>query len=270
EASALYNRGYFGTPRSGGALELDLLEAVYLVEADRLEVRREGRRVSARDLFRAAGAAVPSFEIRYLVYRDLRQRGYVVESRGDPIDFQVYPRGGAPKKTPRGRHRRGGSSGAARGRLLRQDGRSPVAAEPPGDRVPPQGRDRRSPERRHGPADPLGAAHEGSEGHPAGLRSSAPGLRGPDRPRRDLQDRLQVRVALPRLRGRSGIAPREVSRPRGPEGTSRRMAGDQPRGATRAWREEADPLRRGRLRRAVCETRTRPSLRFLRVVATYL
>src|SRR5947199_223729 len=57
EASALYNRGYFGTPRSGGALELDLLEAVYLVEADRLEVRREGRRVSARDLFRAAGAA---------------------------------------------------------------------------------------------------------------------------------------------------------------------------------------------------------------------
>src|SRR5439155_104130 len=61
---------------------------------------REGRRVSARDLFRAAGAAVPSFEIRYLVYRDLRQRGYVVESRGDPIDFQVYPRGGAPKKTP--------------------------------------------------------------------------------------------------------------------------------------------------------------------------
>src|SRR5213595_743478 len=75
EASALYNRGYFGTPRSGGALELDLLEAVYLVEADRLEVRRGGRRVSARDLYRAAGAAVPSFEIRYLVFRDLRQRG---------------------------------------------------------------------------------------------------------------------------------------------------------------------------------------------------
>src|SRR5438552_12189096 len=55
EASALYNRGYFGTPRSGGALELDLLEVVYLVEADRLEVRRGGRRVSARDLYRAAG-----------------------------------------------------------------------------------------------------------------------------------------------------------------------------------------------------------------------
>jgi tRNA-intron endonuclease, archaea type len=100
EASTLYNRGYFGNPKSGGSLELDLLEAVYLVEAERLEVRRSARRVSARDLFRAAGTAVPSFEILYLVYRDLRQRGYIVESREGPIDFQVYPRGGAPKKTP--------------------------------------------------------------------------------------------------------------------------------------------------------------------------
>src|SRR5439155_1587307 len=91
---------YFGTPRSGGSLELDLLEAVYLVEAERLEVRRGGRAVSARDLFRAAGTAVPSFEILYLVYRDLRQRGYIVESRSGSVDFQVYPRGGAPKKTP--------------------------------------------------------------------------------------------------------------------------------------------------------------------------
>src|SRR5437870_12676393 len=81
EASTLYNRGYFGSPRSGGGLELDLLEAVYLVEADRLEVRRGGRAVSARDLFRAAGTAVPAFEIRYLVYRDLPPRGYVVQSR---------------------------------------------------------------------------------------------------------------------------------------------------------------------------------------------
>src|SRR5438132_5482165 len=89
EASALYNRGYFGTPRSGSALERDLLETVYLVEADRLEVRREWRRVSARDLVRAAGAAVRSCQIRYLVYRDLRERGDVVESRGYPINFDV-------------------------------------------------------------------------------------------------------------------------------------------------------------------------------------
>ncbi len=100
EGSSLYNRGFFGRPRPGGGVDLDLLEAVYLVEAERLVVRRAGRVVSPRELFRAASGAIDSFEIRYLVYRDLRQRGYVVEARGGPVDFQVYPRGGAPRKTP--------------------------------------------------------------------------------------------------------------------------------------------------------------------------
>src|SRR3989454_945039 len=88
------------SPRPGGGLELNLLEAVYLVEGGRLDIRRRGRTVSARELFRAASASIDAFEIRYLVYRDLRSRGYVVEARGGPVDFQVYPRGGAPKKTP--------------------------------------------------------------------------------------------------------------------------------------------------------------------------
>src|SRR2546428_5551968 len=100
EASGVYNRGFFGSPRPGGGLELNLLEAVYLVEGGRLDIRRRGRTVSARELFRAASASIDAFEIRYLVYRDLRSRGYVVEARGGPVDFQVYPRGGAPKKTP--------------------------------------------------------------------------------------------------------------------------------------------------------------------------
>ncbi len=100
EASTLHNRGFFGSPRSGGGLELSLLEAVYLVEASRLDVRRHARPVPMRDLFRTASAAVDQFEIRYLVYRDLRQRGYVVEERAGTVDFQVYPRGGAPGKTP--------------------------------------------------------------------------------------------------------------------------------------------------------------------------
>ncbi len=100
EGSALYNRGFFGSPQPGGGLELNLLEAVYLVEAGRLGIRSRGKPVSTRALFRAASAEIDAFEIRYLVYRDLRARGYVVEAREGPVDFQVYPRGGAPRKTP--------------------------------------------------------------------------------------------------------------------------------------------------------------------------
>src|SRR5207247_4264345 len=72
EGSAVYNRGFFGSPRAGGGLELNLLEAVYLVEGGRLDVRRRGRAVSPREPFRGAAAPIAAFEIRCLVYRDLR------------------------------------------------------------------------------------------------------------------------------------------------------------------------------------------------------
>src|SRR2546426_12665504 len=54
EGSGVYNRGFVGTPRSGGGLELHLLEAVYLVEGGRLEGRPRGREEAAPELFRTA------------------------------------------------------------------------------------------------------------------------------------------------------------------------------------------------------------------------
>ena len=100
EGSTLYNKGFYGSPRSGGGLTLSLLEAVYLGETERLEVRDERGPVPLAELFRRAHAQAPSFEIRYLVYRDLRQRGYIVHEAPPPLDFRVYPRGGGPKQTP--------------------------------------------------------------------------------------------------------------------------------------------------------------------------
>src|SRR3989441_13169797 len=100
EASALHNRGSYGEPLGGGGLSLTLLEAVYLVETGRLEVRREGGEFPMRTLFRTAAAAYAQFKIKDVVYRDLRQRRYVVVEGADPPDFLVYPRGGTPKTTP--------------------------------------------------------------------------------------------------------------------------------------------------------------------------
>src|SRR5712691_2479791 len=100
EASQTYNRGFFGQPLRGGGLALSLLESVFLLEAGRLEVVRGGRPVGVRELLRAANRAYPQFEIKYVVFRDLRQRGYVVEEDAGPFDFRVLPRGGAPEKTP--------------------------------------------------------------------------------------------------------------------------------------------------------------------------
>lgn len=100
EGSPLYNKGYFGTPRPGGGLELDLVEVAYLVQAEKLDVREGGEPLGLGDLLRIGDREFPGFEVRYLVYRDLRQRGYVVKPGVPPLDFRVFPRGGGPDTSP--------------------------------------------------------------------------------------------------------------------------------------------------------------------------
>lgn len=100
EASRLRDKGSFGIPRPGGGLELDLVEATYLQETGKLEVVRDGKELDLEALLRLGDRALPAFEIKYLVYRDLRQRGYVVKPGIPPLDFRVFPRGGGPDTAP--------------------------------------------------------------------------------------------------------------------------------------------------------------------------
>ncbi|MCI4340361.1 MAG: tRNA-intron lyase [Thermoplasmata archaeon] len=100
EAGTVYGRGFFGTVGDGG-LSLDRYESVYLLEMGRLEVHDPSHRpVEWSELFRRATRHEPGFGVRYLVYRDLRQRGYVVRASPPPIAFAVLPRGGVLHKTP--------------------------------------------------------------------------------------------------------------------------------------------------------------------------
>jgi tRNA-intron endonuclease, archaea type len=101
EASSVYAKGFFGTPAPDGALALDRYETVYLAEMDRATFRSDtGRSVPWPVIFRRAVRADPGFAVRYLVYRDLRQRGYVVRATPPPVAFAVLPRGGTLHKTP--------------------------------------------------------------------------------------------------------------------------------------------------------------------------
>ena len=109
EASRLHGKGYFGVPQSGGALKLHLLEAIYLVDKGRIEIKDRGRiKVASmrfKDLLSKAVKSVKAFEVRYSVYRDLRERGYIVASTlllkrsdgKDPEwDLEAFNRGALP------------------------------------------------------------------------------------------------------------------------------------------------------------------------------
>jgi tRNA-intron endonuclease len=93
----LYEQGYFGRPKGKG-LEMSLVEAAYLLDRSRIKVFSGGRELDFKAFFQAASSIEKGFEFRYVVYKDLRERGYYVQP-GRP-DFRVYPRGGHPGKTP--------------------------------------------------------------------------------------------------------------------------------------------------------------------------
>jgi tRNA-intron endonuclease len=93
----LYEQGYFGRPKGRG-LELSLVEAAYLLDRSRIKVLGEGEELDFPAFFQAASSLERGFEFRYVVYKDLRERGYYVQP-GRP-DFRVYPRGGHPGKSP--------------------------------------------------------------------------------------------------------------------------------------------------------------------------
>jgi len=87
--SRLYNRGQYGTPISGGGLELELLEAFYLLESDKLRVFKKKHELNVEELLTYGTKMEPTFEIKYIVYRDLRSRGHIVK-QSNVTDFVIY------------------------------------------------------------------------------------------------------------------------------------------------------------------------------------
>lgn len=94
DTEGLSSRGY-GTPANGG-LALTFYEALYLLSKGIVEVRdHETDSIAAfQDLLQKYRSVGKDAWVRYLIYRDLRSRGYVVrEGFGLGIDFRVYKRG---------------------------------------------------------------------------------------------------------------------------------------------------------------------------------
>ncbi|GBF09780.1 tRNA-splicing endonuclease [Aeropyrum pernix] len=100
EARSLYSCGYYGQPLDvekprgadfEGPLRLSLIESLYLAEKGVLEVvKPDGSSVGVEDL-RTAVRGNPRFSMLYNIYRDLRERGFVVRSGLKfGSDFAVY------------------------------------------------------------------------------------------------------------------------------------------------------------------------------------
>jgi tRNA-intron endonuclease len=84
--------------KHGKELILDLKEALYLTENKKIEVKLDGgKKIGPKKLLKYASARESRFYSKYLVYRDMRSRGYCVKTGFKfGFDFRVYPRGKKP------------------------------------------------------------------------------------------------------------------------------------------------------------------------------
>ncbi len=96
-ARELFNQSRYGTMLEGGKVQMSLIEALYLLEKGKLEVKSGKKNLKFEDLLKKAEKIEPNVYVRYMVYKDLRNRGYIVKTALKfGADFRVYDRGVKP------------------------------------------------------------------------------------------------------------------------------------------------------------------------------
>lgn len=98
ESRELYNQSRYGTILDSGKIQLSLLEALYLLEKNKIELRDSRNKIlSFEVLLKKATKLESNFWIRYCVFKDMRNRGYIIKTALKfGADFRVYDRGVKP------------------------------------------------------------------------------------------------------------------------------------------------------------------------------
>jgi len=95
-------RDFYSQSRLGevvnAKVHLSLLEAMYLLQKEKLTITtRTGKEIPQEEYLKKARKHDPAFDIRYAVFKDIRNRGYIVKTALKfGADFRVYDRGIKP------------------------------------------------------------------------------------------------------------------------------------------------------------------------------
>lgn len=101
ESVQLYDESGYGKPlpeEKPNRLELELIEATYLAEKEKLKVftkvKTKRKWINFKELMKLGTKQVNQFHPQFIVYRDLRERGYLVKTGFKfGAHFRVYERG---------------------------------------------------------------------------------------------------------------------------------------------------------------------------------
>ncbi len=89
----------------GKELELSLAEAAYLLKKKKIEIVSGKKKLKFKEFLKYAEEKERNFHARFIVYSDLRERGFVVKTGLKfGCDFRVYDRGVKIKKGRKSSH----------------------------------------------------------------------------------------------------------------------------------------------------------------------
>jgi len=98
EARLLFDQSRYGSLTEDNRLRLSLMEALYLMDKNKITIlTAANRKLKKQTFLRRAKKLEPHIMTRYAVFKDLRNRGYIVKTALKfGADFRVYDRGIKP------------------------------------------------------------------------------------------------------------------------------------------------------------------------------
>ena len=98
DARELYNQSRYGELLDDGRVQFSLTEALYLLEKKKIMVYDSKNKIIGFEaLLKKSQKTEPNFWVRYCVYKDIRNRGYIIKTALKfGADFRIYDRGVKP------------------------------------------------------------------------------------------------------------------------------------------------------------------------------
>lgn len=95
-AREMYNKSRFGEFKED-KIQYSLVEAAYLLNKKKINITDDNKKIKFSDFVKKASKLEKNFWVRFCVFRDLRDRGYIVKTALKfGADFRVYERGIKP------------------------------------------------------------------------------------------------------------------------------------------------------------------------------
>ncbi len=96
KAFTLYEKSRFGEPKDG-KIYYSLYEALYLLEKSKIEIKDGKKKITFKKLFEILKNLDKKIETKYLVFKDMREKGYIVKTALKfGAEFRVYDKGIKP------------------------------------------------------------------------------------------------------------------------------------------------------------------------------